>query len=169
MTEIRLEVTDDSGLLALVVPAIYESFINSDWTLDQVLLHFKSQMARRSLLIWGTGLEGFWKVDIVLHETKLEGFRQICGQIQVVGNAILLTNYESLTMAAQFEDVKLPQKHQQDLLVSLPDGSYACKIIQMLDPGCKNSADDDQPDFVIEIQSAIGKIEAWDDIPWFEL
>jgi len=57
-----LEVTDDSGFLALVVPATYETFVDSDWTLEQLLTHFKAQMDLRSLLIWGTGLEGFGKL-----------------------------------------------------------------------------------------------------------
>jgi hypothetical protein len=47
-----LEVTDDSGFLALVVPAAYETFVSSDWTLDQILAHFKTQMARHSLRLF---------------------------------------------------------------------------------------------------------------------
>src|SRR6266508_3748981 len=107
-----LEVTDDSGFLALVVPAAYETFVASDWTLGQILAHFRAQMTRRSLLIWGTGLEGFWKVDVVLKKSKVKGFRAVNGPLQVVGGSLLLTNYESLTMAAQFKDVTLPEKHQ---------------------------------------------------------
>src|SRR5437899_2049200 len=129
-----LEVTDDSGFLALVVPAAYPTFVASDWTLDQILAHFKAQMARHSLLIWGTGLEGFWKVDVVLKKVKDKGFREVSGLLKVVGGSLLLTNYESLTMAAEFKDVTLPEKHQEDLLLSLPDGDYTCRIIQMFAP-----------------------------------
>src|SRR5688572_24403550 len=57
-----LEVTDDSGSLGLVVPATYETFVARNWTFDQLMAHFRAQMARQSLLIWGTGLEGLWKV-----------------------------------------------------------------------------------------------------------
>src|SRR5262245_26301358 len=117
-----LEVTDDSGFLALVVPAAYDTFVASDWTLDQLLAHFKTQMGRGSLLIWGTGLEGFWNVDVRLNKAKVKGFREARGPLQVVGGSLLLTNYESLTMAAQFKDVTLPEKHQDDLLVWLADG-----------------------------------------------
>src|SRR5262249_61806333 len=100
-----LEVTDDSGFLALVVPAAYESFVASNWTFDQIMAHFQAQMARRTLLIWGTGLEGFWKVDLRLKKSKVKGFKEVSGPLQVVGGSLLLTNYESLTMAAQFNDV----------------------------------------------------------------
>jgi hypothetical protein len=164
-----LQVTDDSGFLALVVPAAYDTFVASDWTLDQILTHFKTQMGRRSLLIWGTGLEGSWKVDVRLKKSKVKGFREASGPVQVVGGSLLLTNYESLTMAAQFKDVTLPEKHQEDLLVSLPDGDYTCRIIQMFDPEQQESAGDDSPDFVIEIQKATGKVAAWESIPWFKV
>jgi hypothetical protein len=74
------QVTDDSGFLALVVPAAYETFVASNWTFDQIMGHFKGQMARRSLLIWGTGLEGFWNVDVVLNKSKAKGYRESAGR-----------------------------------------------------------------------------------------
>jgi hypothetical protein len=165
--ETMLEVTDDSGFLALVVPATYETFVASDWSFYQILAHFKAQMARRSLLIFGTGLEGFWKVDVVRKRVTVKGFREVLGAIEVAGGALLLTNYESLTMAAQFKDVKLPEKHQKDLVVSIPDGNYSCRIVQMFDPDREASAGDDKPNFVIDVVKASSKIAAWESIPWF--
>lgn len=164
-----LEVTDDSGFLALVVPAAYETFVASNWTFDQIMGHFKGQMARRSLLIWGTGLEGFWKVDVVLEKSKAKGCREVSGPLQVVGGSLILTNYESLTMAAQFKGVTLPEKHQEDLLVSLPDGDYTCRIIQMFDPEEQESVGDGNPDFVVEVLKATGNASPWESIPWFEV
>jgi hypothetical protein len=163
-----LEVTDDSGFLALVVPEAYATFVSRNWTFDQILAHFQAQMARRSLLIWGTGLEGIWKVQVVLKPAKVKGFREVSGPLQVVGGSLLLTNYESLTMAAQFEDVTLPEKHQEDLVVALSDGTYTCKIIQMFDPDEEESADDDKPDFVVQVYEAAAEVMPWKSIPWFE-
>ena len=162
-----LNVTDDSGFLALIVPAAYGTFVASEWTFDQIMTHFKAQMAQRSLLIWGTGLEGFWKVDVALEKTGAKGFREVSGPLHVVGGSVLLTNYESLTMAAQFDDVTLPEKHQEALLVSLPDGDYTCRIIQMFDPEQEESASEGVPDFVVEILKATGTLEPWERIPWF--
>lgn len=163
------EVTDDSGFLALVVPAAYYTFVASDWTFDEILAHFKAQMSRRSLLIWGTGLEGFWNVEVVLQKTMVKGFREVSGPLQVQGGSLLVTNYESLTMAAQFKDVTLPEKHQKDLLISLPDGDYTCRIIQMFDPDHAESAGNDKPDFIIEIQKGPSNIVVWAGIPWFNV
>lgn len=162
------EVTDDSGFLALAIPSSYRSFVATDWTFEQMRAHLRAQMARRSLLIWGTGLEGFWKVDVALKAVDLTGFRELTGPLRVTGGSLLLTNYESLTMAAQFEDVTLPEKHQRDLLLAVPDGEYTCRIIQMFDPDRETSAGEDNPDFVIEVQKAAGQLAVWDDIPWFQ-
>src|SRR5262245_13678141 len=153
-----LEVTDDSGFLALVVPAAYEAFVASDWKFAQIIDHFHAQMARRSLLIWGTGLEGFWKVDVRSKKSNVRGFRAVSGFLQVVGGSWLLTNYESLTMSAQFKDVTLPEKHQEDLLVALPDGDYTCRIIQTFDPEQEEAAGDDKPDFVVEVLKTAEKL-----------
>ena len=163
------ELTDDSGFLALVVPTSYETFVARNWTFDQIMAHFRAQMARRSLLIWGTGSEGSWKVDVVLTKSHAAGFREVSGPLLVVGGSLLLTNYDSLTMAAQFNDVTLPENHQGDLVVPLPDGDYTCRIIQTFDPQEAECAGDDKPDFVVEIQKGEGKRAAWGNIPWFNV
>lgn len=161
------EVTDESGFLALIVPATYETFVSEDWTLDQIMAHFKTQMMRRSLVIWGTGIDGCWKVDVRQTTTNVKGFRAFCGSLQVNGGKLLVTNYESLTMAAQFDDVTLPEKHQENLLVAVPDGDYTCRIIQMFNPEQEDSAADDEPDFIIELLMA-KKTFPLENIPWYK-
>jgi hypothetical protein len=163
-----LEVTDDSGFLALVVPAAYETIVDSKLTFDEIMEEFKSQMAHRSLLIWGTGSEGLWSVDVVLKKSKAKGYREVSGPLRVVGGSLLLTNYESLSMFAQFEDVTLPEKHQEDLLVPLPDGDYTCRIIQMFNPEQEESAGGKHPDFVVEVLKATENPSSWESIPWFK-
>jgi hypothetical protein len=51
---LEIEVTDDYGILALVDPAAYESFVDNDWTLKQLVSHFKSETNEKHLLVWGT-------------------------------------------------------------------------------------------------------------------
>ncbi|MFO0822741.1 MAG: hypothetical protein U0792_06410 [Gemmataceae bacterium] len=161
------EVTDDSGFLAVVVPTTYEGFVDSDWKFDQLLNHFRAQMSRQSLLIWGTGLAGIWKVEVLLRASRRNGFREVSGPIQVIGGCVLLTNYESLTMAAQFEDVRLPEPHQKNLLVEVPDGEYRCRVIQMFDPSNAGAVGPGKPDFVVEFARAGSLPAAWAEIPWF--
>jgi hypothetical protein len=161
------EVTDDSGFLAVVVPATYEGFVESNWQFSQLLAHFRTQMSRQSLLIWGTGLAGIWKVEVPLRASRRKGFREVSGPLQVTGGCVLLTNYESLTMAAQFEDVRLPEPHQKNLLLDVPDGEYRCRVIQMFDPSTARVIGSGKPDFVVEIARSGSLPAVWVEIPWF--
>jgi hypothetical protein len=163
------EVADDSGFLAVVVPKAYSAFVARDWKLDQLFNHFRHQMARQVLLIWGTGLEGIWKVDVRVGRSSIQGFREVAGPLHVDGGAILVTNYESLTMAAQFTDVRLPEEHQEDQLVSLADGDYSCRIIQMFDPEGEEPENEGEADFVIEFSQPETLPAIWSDVPWFTL
>jgi hypothetical protein len=73
----RFEVTDDSGFLALVDHHAYRGFVDANWTYDGLLAHFRSAMAERSLLLWGTGREDMWTVDVVVDGlAPLAGFRR---------------------------------------------------------------------------------------------
>jgi len=162
-----LEVTDDSGFLAVVVPATYHSFVACDWDFQQLLNHFHQQMPQQSLLIWGTGREGTWNVDVRFKPSAVDGFREVSGPIRIEGESVLVTNYESLTMAAQFEDVRLPDKPQEHLVLTLPDGRYKCRIVQMFDPENQESAEPGNPDFVVELCQAPVLPKPWSDVPWF--
>lgn len=54
-----IEVTDDSGFLALVDPAAYVGYVAHDWDLPRLLRVVAAQMQKRHLLLWGTGSEGY--------------------------------------------------------------------------------------------------------------
>ena len=76
-----LVVSDDSGFVALVVPATYRTFVSRDWTFDELAGHFRREMARYALLIWATGLEGMWRVRLNREMTDTNGFREVTGQL----------------------------------------------------------------------------------------
>ncbi|MFG2169290.1 hypothetical protein [Micromonospora chersina] len=157
--------TDDSGFLALVDHHAYPGFVGANWTYDELLAHFRSAMAERSLLLWGTGREDVWTVDVVVDGlAPLAGFRRAIGAIHVTAGQLHLTNYESLTMAAQFNDVQLPEPHLQDLVFELPTGMYRCEVVQLEDP------DDGQhavPAFALTL-TAGPAIEPWREPAWHE-
>lgn len=161
-----LEVTDDSGFLALIDPDAYNGFVDEDWSLDQLMDHFRAEMGGRRLLIWGTGQEGFWRVRVGRQGSAAGAFREISGPIAVSAGRLLLTNFESLTMAAQFADVSLPQDHDRDLLLDVPSGTYSCRVLQMFDPREEMMAEGDGPEFIVEILDDEPLAEGWSEIPW---
>jgi hypothetical protein len=161
------EITDDSGFMALVDPAAYRSFVDSKWTLNQLVSHFKEQMKYRRLLIWGTGQENIWRVEIRFHRSSDTGFREFSTTVRASTDQLLLTNYESLTMAAQFERVSLPERHQKHLLIPVTPGVYDCRIVQRLDPLLR----DEEVDFLVELTLVEDNDDEAEDvlaIPWTE-
>lgn len=163
-----IEVTDDSGFLALVDPDAYQGFVGEDWTFEALVAHLEAAMSEQRLLIWGTGLEGFWRVEVSTAGTAANAFREISGPIEVSAGRLLLTNYESLTMAAQFRDVSLPEDHQRDQVISLAPGTYNCRILQLFDPD-EDLEEGEGPDFVLEILPAEAPAAAWQKVPWSDL
>lgn len=71
-----------------------------------------------------------------------------------------MTNYESLTMAAQFDDVTLPQnpqKHELDQVVNVPPGEYTCRVTQLRDPDDEEAEHDDGDSSSISPLPGLGK------------
>jgi hypothetical protein len=81
------------------------------------------------------------------------------------GGRLLLTNYESLTMAAQFPDGTLPQAHERGQVLSVSPGLYDCRIVQLSDP--ETGAPFEQPvSFIYELTRATSSREVWSELPW---
>jgi hypothetical protein len=159
------KVTDDSGFLAIIDPDAYRGFVSSDWTWEMIQEHFRNEMHERHLLIWGTGLEHFWTIDVSFHPTGASGFREITGSIAASQGRFLLTNYESLTMAASFPNVSLPRAHERGQVLSVPPGLHDCRIIQLSDP--ESDAPFEEPvNFIYELGRATSPRAVWTEPPW---
>lgn len=59
---IKLNITDDSGFIAIVNADKYFSFVDENWNLPQLLNHFVDQMNKQTLIIWTTGLQNTWTI-----------------------------------------------------------------------------------------------------------
>ncbi|MEL6835326.1 MAG: hypothetical protein AAFP77_20165 [Bacteroidota bacterium] len=143
-----LKIPDDSGFLGIANFDKYRSFIAKDWDFEIIKTRIVEEINAHHLLFWATGLGNTWKVKIDTQASKAEAFREVRGVIEVTDEKLYLTNYESLTMAAQFEHVKLPEKHLSDLVVELENGKYMVKIRQLFNP---DELDFDSDDIHFEI------------------
>jgi hypothetical protein len=162
------EITDDTGAIAFVDPDAYESFIAEEWTVEQLDEKFKAQMSQKHLLIWETGMENIWRVQVDFAKTHVRGFRDATGPIVATQGRLLLTSYDSLAMAAQYNDVRLPEPHELDQVISVPPGEYHCRIIQMydFDPLWREPHQELDVDFVIEIIAGNDLAPVWREPPW---
>lgn len=153
--------TDDSGFLAIVDPDSYQGFVAEDWTDESLFDHFAQEMRRRSLLMWATSEHGgTWTVTT---EASGQAGRSVTGPIVSTRGRLCVTNYESLTMAAQFADVSLPEPHMADLVFDVEVGTLECTVTQF--------ADDDSapgPHFAISLSPAGAAGEAWAGPAWYE-
>jgi len=156
-------VTDDSGFLAIIDPDAYSGFVSADWELSDILAKFAEQMASRALLIWGTGTENTWSVSVGAPGAPEQFFRACEGSIIASRGRLLLTNYESLSMAAQFADVVLPEPHQRGLVVEVEPGAYRCHIAQLRDPEAPPASG---ADFALGLEASSDMLPAWRAIPW---
>jgi len=129
-----LEISDDSGFLGIANYHRYQSFLSTDWDFEMIKEKIIAEMNSLNLLFWGTGMESTWKVKIDNKPSEKEAFREEKGVIEVTDGKLYLTNYETLTMAAKYRKIKLPEKHQEHLSIELENGKYMVKFRQMVDP-----------------------------------
>ncbi|OCX53950.1 hypothetical protein BEL04_06625 [Mucilaginibacter sp. PPCGB 2223] len=147
----RHQIIDGSGFLALVNAEKYASFVDNDWSLTQLFDHFLSEMNENSLIIWSTGFANNWSADFLKASSDTLPFREFSKLIEVTGGCIYLTNYEDLTMAAQFEDKKIPSSHNSDLRIDLENGFYKVTVRQVSDPD-SDIVFDEETNFEIILQ-----------------
>jgi hypothetical protein len=158
-------VADDSGFIGIFDPHAYVSFVAEDWV-DELESHFTAQMYHYRLLLWATGCEAIWRVEVRQEASSISGFRELTGPIVATGSQLCLTSYDSLTMGAQFEHISLPQEHNWDLYITVESGAYNCRIIQLQDPDdCSDNADTDAAEFVIELVKTDQPAVPWEVIP----
>ncbi|MEO7047927.1 MAG: hypothetical protein ABI091_21695, partial [Ferruginibacter sp.] len=129
-----LTITNDSEFLGIINADKYKSFISEDWELPQLVNHFIDEMNNDNLILWSTGSENTWTVDFVNTQSEKKSFREFYKTLEITNGKIFLTNYEDLTMAAQYADEKIPAKHNAQLHIQLDNGKYEFKIRQLFDP-----------------------------------
>ena len=73
-------------------------------------------------------------------------------------------------MAAQFEDVSLPEPHEFNQMFTVEAGSYDCRVVQLHDH--EYSEEKDQQiskavsHYVIELRKSEVVWEVWKQVPW---
>jgi hypothetical protein len=160
-----LTITDDSGFVAIVNADRYHSFVDGNWELSQLLNHFVHEMNNDNLIIWQTGAEGNWQVQFVDKQTTQKSFREFSTSIEVTDRQLFLTNYEDLTMAAQFEDEKVPAKQNAHCYIQLDNGKYKVTVRQLFSPN--QYVNDGNINFEVVIQAdAIGNSQYISEVFW---
>lgn len=131
----KLRTVDDSGLLAIVDASAYSTFVDADWTYEQLLAHFAAQMAKGTILVWECGDGGGdYQIEVRTGFTDTQGFRSGVGCVRVRSGRLNVASYTALTMAAQFEEYGIPAKEEIEDVFDVPWESVRVRVVQMYDP-----------------------------------
>src|SRR3546814_9564220 len=114
--------------------------------------HFVDEMNNKYIIFWATGSAYEWTVSFVDKSSNKKAFREFTSTINVTDEKLYLTNYEDLTMSAQFEDTKIPAKHNSDLIIKLENGLYNLTIRQLFEPEDYDYDADGNVNFAIVMQ-----------------
>ncbi|OUC78198.1 hypothetical protein CA982_13290 [Gordonia lacunae] len=130
--------SDDTGMMGIVDPHAYESFVSRHWTLESLFTHFATQMHRRTLLLWETGDEGSWTITVENSPVAAHYpiVRQAAGPSTATRGELVVVSYDTLTMAAQFPHKRVDAyKEWQGSAVDVAVGTYVCAVSQLTEPG----------------------------------
>jgi len=126
---------DDTNFIGLANAEKYKSFVDEDWELDILLQHFADEMKKGHILVFQMTEEGnehSWNVDIKIGDENIvqKCFRKAEGYLKVAENHLYLVDYICLTMAAQFEDEKVPDENSSNYKIEIENGIYKIEIFQ---------------------------------------
>lgn len=163
------EITDDTGYMGIFNAQKYQSFVDEDWEFDQLKERLLAESNKGHILFWGTDIPGIWQVRVCDAPVAQQEFKSFSGYICVTDAILHLINYESLTLAAQFDDEQLPEEHLADLCVPLDNGIYQVTVRQLFDPE-HDAIEDGALGFEIVLQAATisnaKKINQFTSLPW---
>ncbi|MFI8710053.1 hypothetical protein ACIGHG_24095 [Bacillus sp. NPDC077411] len=125
----------DTNFIGLVNAEQYKSFVDEDWELDMLLQHFTDEMKNGNILVFQMteeGIEHSWDVEVEVgtEEVEQKCFRKAEGYIRVTGNQLYVVDYDCLTMAAQFESNKVPDKNCSNYKINIENGVYKVEVLQ---------------------------------------
>lgn len=130
------KISDDSGFMGIANLNKYESFVDSNWDFEMLKKRIVDQINLNNILFWSTGREDIWNVQVTTNANLASSnfYRIEEGLIEVTDEKLYLVNYETLSMAAQFQDTKLPERHLENLNFELNNGLYLVEFGQLNDP-----------------------------------
>lgn len=110
---------NDPAYLAIVDVARYEKDF-PDWDYDSLSQKLVGAMNRGEVVAWGTP-ESDLRIRLTTEPCTAKADAITRGRLATDG-VLCLASYTSLTMCAQFEDERFPQRG--DLLFEIPKGAY---------------------------------------------
>lgn len=167
-TPVTIHVGGDGSQLAIGDLDRYESFVG-DWDEnDRLRKHLIAQADKEAIIAWGSGFETDWVVSIQPGFSGRKGYREFRSVISTPSGKLHIVNYDSLTMAAQFDDYRLPDKETYAYAFQVPPGRYQFRIVQLVNPDTDwwTHLGEGDPAFLVEYEPAGTSDRPQQTIPW---
>lgn len=163
-----IEISDSDGIISLVNADKYKTFVDENWTLEQLKQHFIQEMNSNSIIVWQTNNYGggHWIVKFTLDESNEIAHSEFTKSIEVTNGKLYLADYTDLTMAAQFEKYEIPAKENKKQYFEVENGIYNIKIKRLFDP--EEEFKDDKIGFeIILMKAKTSNVNQTDDVYWW--
>ena len=162
-----IHVMGDGTVLSLIDCENYASYIG-DWDEPgRLRAHLLAEARQQHIVAWGSGFEADWRVEVRHGITEQEGYRDFLAVIECSSGVLHLANYDSLTMAAQFDDYEMPDEETADYAIEVPKGLYKVRVVQLLTPDERSwDAHEDEPHFLLELEPVDVPPDIDAEFPW---
>ena len=164
-----IHVMGNGSVLSLIDCDSYSSYLG-DWNQPgRLRAHLLTEARQHHIVAWGTGFEADWCVEVRDGITAQEGHRDFLAVIECTSGVLHLANYDSLTMAAQFDGYTLPDEETAAYTLELPKGLYKVRVVQLLSADERAwDAHDAEPQFLLELEHTDVPPEADAELPWVD-
>lgn len=132
----EVNIYDEDDFLSIVNTEHYSTFVDENWTMEQLLTHFVNEINNLNCIVWQKDRQGGddWTLKIREQSSTEQSFRKFSREIEVTNGKLYFVNYTDLTIAAQFEEDILQRKDNADQYIKLENGLYRVTVRQMFEP-----------------------------------
>lgn len=118
-------------------------------------------MNSQNIIVWQTNNfgGGNWNIEILNSPSTKLSHSEFIKTILVTDNKLFVSDYTDLTMAAQFDDEKIPSKHNYDKFIPLENGLHQLTIRRIFNPDEEFNKTNVAFEIVIKKASEENKIE----------
>ncbi len=161
----------DTCFIGIVDVNTYHSFVDENWEFDVLCARFVEEMQKGDIIVvcmTKEGVEYSWRIAVEIGTPFREQlcYRSAEGYIQVTDGALYLADYDSLTMAAQYENEKLPNEYCAKDKIVIDNGIYKVRIQQFYDCDANLRTGGDETDLLLHFEKADHFAQPLKDIVW---
>jgi len=149
----KLHVIADGSILGIANAQKYNATLTNQqsWTWKQ-FHDFIFGTNTDHLIVFSTAWEEEWTIEFLINERSSEYyFRKFESSIEVTDGTLYLINWTDLTSSLQFEDTKIPDEVNRDLIIDIENGFYKVIVKELFDHKDDHYDPENKTSYVVEM------------------